>query len=668
MFTRVGLATSLLAALALLVGCSATRVAGKYVSQANPEDYLELRTDGTFYLQEEGITLDGKYRVDGDDITLSVSILGISTASKGRLEGDVIIDQDGERWVKKSSSTKQPALVTPTTGGGSASTPTEKLGSGNAPRQTSMEAAKLFAEYDANLISAESKYVGNTVVVRGTIRFSRDYDHLISLTERVNCFFDASGPEEAFFHVVPGQSVVLKGVVKGRGSQMNVGNVVDLDRCAFATKPNILDEPIQGATTATQLYAGYASDQKAVTAKYQGQVIALTGEVSDLGLFTQGIGVRKDYSQVTMSFPYVSIKSGGAWDIVCLFPHALKPQLVALTKQQQIGVKGRFDPSGSPFRNTPMLRDCTLIPPDVVRQLIPTGTLIPTLTSTSAPSPPESTKTGTNALSVAGLRFIAQHEGFRPTLYDDPAEHCTIGYGHLVHRGMCDSSEPEEFRRSGGISEQRASELLKADAEVAQRAVNTSVTVPMNQAQFDALVSFVYNLGEGNLRESDLLKKLNAGDYDAVPEELNRWVFAGEQKLAGLVERRRDEGVLFKEGRYGASATSAVGPTVPGPTGASVREPPPVVELQPIKCELHSSTRSSEGGSSTTILFTNQTRQTVYIYRHPANYESLAYMRLEPGEEDIQQTYFGHPWVVYGASKCLAIYQPSERPARAVIP
>jgi pimeloyl-ACP methyl ester carboxylesterase len=250
-----------------------------------------------------------------------------------------------------------------------------------------MDAARLFAEYDANLISAESKYAGNTVVVKGTIRFSRDYDHVISLNERVNCFFDSSGPEEAFFHVVPGQSVVLTGEVKGRGSQIDVGYVVDLDQCAFAAKPNIQDEPIQGATTATQLYSGYARDQKAATAKYQGQVIAVMGEVSDIGVFTKGIGVRKDYSQVTMGFPYVSIKSGGTWDIVCLFPSALKPQLAALAKQQQIGVKGRFDPSGSPFQNTPMLRDCALVSPDVVRPLIPTSTPVPTPTPSPTPLP-----------------------------------------------------------------------------------------------------------------------------------------------------------------------------------------------------------------------------------------------------------------------------------------
>jgi GH24 family phage-related lysozyme (muramidase) len=286
----------------------------------------------------------------------------------------------------------------------------------------------------------------------------------------------------------------------------------------------------------------------------------------------------------------------------------------------------------------------------------------------AAPSPPESTKTTTNALSGAGLGFIALHEGFSPTLYDDPAGHCTIGFGHLVHRGKCDSSEPEEFRRSGGISEQRASELLKADAAVAERAVSTSVTVPMNQAQFDALVSFAYNLGEGNLRQSDLLKKLNAGDYHAVPEELNRWVFAGEQKLSGLVERRRDEGVLFKEGRYGTSATSAVGPTVPGPTEAGVKEIPALVELQAIECKLESSYRSSEGGSSTTILFTNQTRQAVNTYWLDYAGGRRHYMTLEPGKEYVQQTYVGHPWVVYGPSgQCLAIYQPSERPARAVI-
>ncbi len=146
-------------------------------------------------------------------------------------------------------------------------------------------------------------------------------------------------------------------------------------------------------------------------------------------------------------------------------------------------------------------------------------------------------------LSAEGLAFIAQHEGFRPALYSDAAGHCTIGYGHLVHRGRCDGSEPAELR--AGLSEEAARQLLAEDAQIAVAAVRDAVMVPLTQPQFDALVSFAFNVGAGAFRRSTLLDKLNSGDYAAVPTELLRWVYAGGQKLQGLVNRRIDEGRLF---------------------------------------------------------------------------------------------------------------------------
>ena len=149
-------------------------------------------------------------------------------------------------------------------------------------------------------------------------------------------------------------------------------------------------------------------------------------------------------------------------------------------------------------------------------------------------------------LSKKGARFIATFEGFRSELYDDPAGHCTIGCGHLVHHGRCDGSEPAEFRR--GITRERALELLLEDASQAADAVNGSVRVPLNQHQFDALVSFVFNVGAGAFGESTLLKKLNEGRYQDVPKQLDRWVKAGGRTLEGLVRRRKAEGELFAEG------------------------------------------------------------------------------------------------------------------------
>jgi GH24 family phage-related lysozyme (muramidase) len=161
--------------------------------------------------------------------------------------------------------------------------------------------------------------------------------------------------------------------------------------------------------------------------------------------------------------------------------------------------------------------------------------------------------TGSSGLvSSKGLKFIGNFEGFSPNLYNDPAGHATIGYGHLVHRGGINGSEPVEFRN--GITNDRALELLQQDASIAVQAVQDLVKVPLNQAQFDALVSFTFNLGRGNLAISDLLARLNNNEYNSVPYELSRWnkaeIGGVLQPLPGLTRRRNEEGILFQNGIY----------------------------------------------------------------------------------------------------------------------
>src|ERR1700756_2482697 len=114
-------------------------------------------------------------------------------------------------------------------------------------------------------------------------------------------------------------------------------------------------------------------------------------------------------------------------------------------------------------------------------------------------------------VSDAGLHFIGRYEGFRSELYDDPAGNCTIGFGHLVHLGPTDGSEAPEL--CAGITRQQALELLRTDAHTAAEAVRTRVTVPLSQPQFDALVSFAFNVGAGAFAGSTLLRLLNAGEY-----------------------------------------------------------------------------------------------------------------------------------------------------------
>ncbi|MEM7714302.1 MAG: glycoside hydrolase family protein [Cyanobacteria bacterium P01_A01_bin.68] len=148
-------------------------------------------------------------------------------------------------------------------------------------------------------------------------------------------------------------------------------------------------------------------------------------------------------------------------------------------------------------------------------------------------------------ISNNGLTFIADHEGMILHLYNDPANHATIGVGHLVHHGPINGCESEEFKR--GITKERAMEILRSDVTTAENTVNKLVKVPLNQNQFDALVSFVFNIGETQFASSTLLSKLNQRDYNSVPSQLNRWVHGSGKKLPGLINRRRDEGDLFSK-------------------------------------------------------------------------------------------------------------------------
>jgi lysozyme len=155
---------------------------------------------------------------------------------------------------------------------------------------------------------------------------------------------------------------------------------------------------------------------------------------------------------------------------------------------------------------------------------------------------------GGQGLSPHGAAFIGHFEGFSARLYNDPAGHCTIGFGHLVHRGPINGTEPPEFKR--GITRERGLEILRQDAKSAADAIARLVRTPLNTHQRDALISFTFNLGAGALETSTLLRLLNGGDYTSVPEQLNRWTKAGGRQLPGLVARRKAEGALFSRGTY----------------------------------------------------------------------------------------------------------------------
>jgi len=142
-------------------------------------------------------------------------------------------------------------------------------------------------------------------------------------------------------------------------------------------------------------------------------------------------------------------------------------------------------------------------------------------------------------VSQQGLALIKRFEGFSPTIYLDAAGLPTIGYGHLLRSG-----EAEMFAR--GISEEAGIALLIKDVQKAEQAVLRLVRVPLSEDQFDALVSFTFNLGSGALQRSTLRRKVNREEHADVPPEFMRWVWAGGKKLRGLIRRREAEAALYE--------------------------------------------------------------------------------------------------------------------------
>ncbi len=142
-------------------------------------------------------------------------------------------------------------------------------------------------------------------------------------------------------------------------------------------------------------------------------------------------------------------------------------------------------------------------------------------------------------ISKDGLDLICRFEGFSPVIYICPAGYPTIGYGHLI-------TEANKEQFLDGVDEDEALELLRKDVAVAERAVLRLISVSLTQGQFDALVSFTFNLGSGALQRSTLRRKVNREEHDDVPAELMKWVWAGGRKLKGLANRRKAEGSMYQ--------------------------------------------------------------------------------------------------------------------------
>ena len=136
--------------------------------------------------------------------------------------------------------------------------------------------------------------------------------------------------------------------------------------------------------------------------------------------------------------------------------------------------------------------------------------------------------------SDKGIGLIKRFEGLRLKAYLCPAGKPTIGYGHT-----------KDVKLGDVITEKEAEQLLLEDLIVVENEINKH-NLDINQNQFDALVSFVYNVGVGNFRTSTLLKKIKTDPNDkTIANEFKRWVYSNGKKLPGLVKRREEEAKLY---------------------------------------------------------------------------------------------------------------------------
>lgn len=140
-------------------------------------------------------------------------------------------------------------------------------------------------------------------------------------------------------------------------------------------------------------------------------------------------------------------------------------------------------------------------------------------------------------INQAGLEIIKQFETLQLNAYVCPAGKLTIGYGHTASVSLFQT-----------ITEEEAERLLQADCSNAEDAVRNYVTAPLTDNQFSALVSLVFNIGQGAFRRSTLLKRLNKGDYGGASAQFLVWRKSGPKVLAGLVKRREAEQSLFNTG------------------------------------------------------------------------------------------------------------------------
>ena len=142
-------------------------------------------------------------------------------------------------------------------------------------------------------------------------------------------------------------------------------------------------------------------------------------------------------------------------------------------------------------------------------------------------------------VSPSGVDLICNFEGLELKAYDDGVGVWTIGYGTTKY--------PNGIRVKKGdtCTLDQAKAYMQNDLKAFEQTVNSAIKVPLNQNQFDALVSLAYNIGATAFKKSTLVKRLNEGNYNAAANQFNVWVNAGGKRMQGLVNRRAAERTLF---------------------------------------------------------------------------------------------------------------------------
>ncbi len=178
-------------------------------------------------------------------------------------------------------------------------------------------------------------------------------------------------------------------------------------------------------------------------------------------------------------------------------------------------------------------------------------------------------------LSDTGFALVRDFEGFRSSAYPDPGSSnglpVTIGYGST----RWPDGSPIQLGQT--VTRERAEAMLRNEIADTERAVSAAVTVPLSQSQFDALVSFTYNLGAGALRSSTLLRKLNAGDYASAADEFGRWINNDGVPMEGLRRRRAAERAMFLSAQPVTVGERPQAPASPPP------EPVALIPQQPAR-------------------------------------------------------------------------------------